>query len=322
MLPSLLVAAFHLATLSEADIDESSLLQRRHDRVMLSGDIQNGVNIHDDVDSDDSDDNDDNDDNDNGDGKAGKKGKKGAMTPLTNVLCPAMRLMIKNALVPNGTCVTSDQFEAATYRIGLAQPIVDVFVGVVAKHMIFVGLNVTTDCFDMTTLDGNLNSEHFFDAGILDPVWNKERFDEVFDNETDDAMVGLGGAQWQQMTMFQAHAARQDDINGQAMTTPLFVTGILFDLFGETSNSSSTYGKVMKKIDVQNMFKDGKVPQEFEDIFAAGGSIPSVIVVGNASNPTPESFLEGPTMQYAKAQTAEFFAALANQQASGGMGSM
>jgi len=199
---------------------------------------------------------------------------------LDAITCVGFKVMVQYGMVADPTCVTLEEFTSAMPKLGLTESSQTLFAG--GASALVAAANST--CFDMVSVDGYHLGEHFMDSGIIDPYWNKTRFEEIFGKKHDDddshdgkkgkRLVGLESYdEFEMLSNFQARVLSGTEVVGGTVTIPGAPLSVLIDSIGVDPEPLPTglYSKVLEYDDMENLFKKGKLPKASEKQLYEGG---------------------------------------------------
>jgi len=200
----------------------------------------------------------------------GSDGKKGNVQheQIKAIPCVAWKAFVKLGLV-DPTCVTDEDATLAMTKMGFGQWLTGGMMRGFTKQRKF--RNVT--CLDLTTLEGNVVHEHAISTGIVDPRFDKARFEDTFQTDAGGtkgkkadgkALVGMDKLTSKTLAFWKKDQEKRtqkgDDVKGEVLTDPYGPWSIIFDLFGEAMDPPAAYGKVLKYDDLKRLTESGHTP--------------------------------------------------------------
>jgi len=176
--------------------------------------------------------------------------------------CVWFKTLINLELVPDPSCVTEEDLTIALKGHGfggvLQYGTVQFFNAALKK--------LEVECLDFAAIEGT-TLEHVSSTGISDPIFNKDRFEEIFRGEGkkhDKSVVAMTNITAKTLSAWQddqnERVADGEDQVGENPGTPYGVYGMIFDLFGEDVDPPEPFGKIMQYDDLKNLVEWGEAP--------------------------------------------------------------
>lgn len=179
--------------------------------------------------------------------------------------CVWFKTLINLDLVPDPSCVTLDDMNSAMNAVGFGRALqgltLSIFIPALAKQP-------DVECLDFTATEGQVELEHSISTGMTEPIFNKDRFEEIFQGEgkkhNHNAMVAMTNITDKTLNDWQDDQNEREvdglDQKGLTVINPYPLYGIIFDLFGEDADPPATFGKIMRYDDMKKLVEWGEAP--------------------------------------------------------------
>lgn len=200
---------------------------------------------------------------DDSDGHDGEHQHQFKLDMIATTPCVWFKTLINLDLVPVPSCVTDEDLITAMKAMGIGPVLqagtLNIFNGAIKE--------LEPKCLDLAAIEGQVSLEHVSSTGITDPIFNKDRFEDIFRGEGkkhDKSVVAMTNITAKTLAGWQIdqneRVADGEDQEGEAQTNPYGVYGIIFDLFGEDADPPETFGKIMQYDDLKNLVEWGEAP--------------------------------------------------------------